>query len=198
MLFTLEMETEEQYREFTFPFNEVKWNLTLLSVSYQCGVVRSQPCFHQLHVLSTTLSWSSLALFSLWIVPFPTVVNSEIMFRIYMYDRLKLHTQYAVSCKLLEVTSSTSFVVLTCSKDYFLTWAKWLVSARREPFNSSCSSSRSFNFSWSDLKRIMIKCPELRKMKIIIFNNWCRRQINDNTQPEKPDWRKLHVVNIIH
>ena len=31
MLFTLEMETEEQYRQFTFPFNEVKWNLTLLT-----------------------------------------------------------------------------------------------------------------------------------------------------------------------
>ena len=43
------------------------------------------------------------------------------MFRIYMYDRLKLRTQYAVSCKLLEVTSSTSFVALTCSKAYFLT-----------------------------------------------------------------------------
>lgn len=134
----------------------------------------SQPCFHQLHELSTTLSWWSVALFSLWIVPFPAVVNSVMTFRIYMYDRLKLCTQYAVSCKLLEVTSSTSFVALTWSKAYFLTWAKWLVSARREPFNSSCSSSSSFSFSWSDLKRIMIKCPELRKMKIIIFNNWCR------------------------
>ena len=26
----------------------------LLSVSYQCGDASGQPCFHQLHVLSTT------------------------------------------------------------------------------------------------------------------------------------------------
>ena len=31
---------------------------------------RSQPCLYQLHVLSAMLSWWSLALFSLWIVPF--------------------------------------------------------------------------------------------------------------------------------
>ena len=30
----------------------------------------SQPCLYQLHVLSAMLSWWSLALFSLWIVPF--------------------------------------------------------------------------------------------------------------------------------
>lgn len=145
-------------------------------------------------MLSKTLSWQSLALFSLWIVPFSTVVKSVIMFRI--SDRLELSTQYTVSCKPLKVTISTSFVVLTCSKAYFLTWAKWLVSARREPFNSSCSSSSSFSFSWSDLKRIvMIKCPELRKMKkIIFFNNWCRCSINDNTQPKKPDWKRAAPI----
>lgn len=33
----------------------------------------------------------------------------------------------------------------------YFTWAKWLVSANKEPFSSSCSSSRSCSLSWSDL-----------------------------------------------
>lgn len=34
---------------------------------------------------------------------------------------------------------------------FYFTWAKWLVSANKEPFSSSCSSSRSCSLSWSDL-----------------------------------------------